>query len=107
MTLHGGFSMNSDVDRLYLPRRKGGRGLISVKFAIEYEQRNLSFYVHQSDDPYIRVVATTYKSYTEHGKQSCNMERLQTWKDKPLHGQFLRETEEQICVKSVAVVTEW
>ena len=26
------------------------------------------------------------------------MERLQTWKDKLLHGQFLRETEEQICV---------
>ena len=28
------------------------------------------------------------------------MECLQTWKDKPLHEQFLREIEEQICVKS-------
>jgi len=26
------------------------------------------------------------------------MERLQTWKDKLLHGQFLCETEEQVCV---------
>ena len=92
--------MNSDIDRLYL---KGGRGLISVKLAIEFEQRNLSFYVHQSDDPYLRIAATNYLSYAEHGKQyklSYYMECLQTWKDKPLHEQFLREIEEQICVKS-------
>jgi len=27
------------------------------------------------------------------------MERLQTWKSKPLHGQFLLETEDHVCVK--------
>ena len=77
MTLHGDFSMNSDIDRLYVPRKKDGdRGLISVKFAIEHEQKNLSFYVQQSDDPYIRL---TYQLYTEHGRQyklSYNKERL-------------------------------
>ena len=36
MTMHGAFSVNGDVDRLYLSRKKGVRGLISVKFAIEH-----------------------------------------------------------------------
>jgi len=63
LTMHGGFSMNSDVDRLYLSRKKGSRGLISVKFAIEHEERNLSFYVHHSDYPYIMQLATNYPSF--------------------------------------------
>ena len=29
LTVHGTFHFRSDVDRLYLPRRKGGRGLMS------------------------------------------------------------------------------
>ena len=37
LTMHGGFCMNSDVDRLYVPRMKGGRGLISATLAIENE----------------------------------------------------------------------
>ena len=30
MTMHGAFHPKSDVDRLYLTRREGGRGLISM-----------------------------------------------------------------------------
>jgi len=63
LTMHGGFSMNSDVDRLYLSRKKGGPGLISVKFAIDHEQRNLSFYVHRSGDLYIMQVASNYGAW--------------------------------------------
>jgi len=78
---------------IFQGRRELGRGLVSVKFAIEHEQRNLSFYVHSSEDPYIMQVATNYPSFVGHGrqyKQSNDMERLQTWKSKPLHGQRLR-----------------
>ena len=50
LTMHGGFCMNSDVDHLYVPRKNGGRGLISVTFAIESEKRNLSHYVHHLED---------------------------------------------------------
>jgi len=103
MTMHGCFSMNSDVDRLYVLRKNGGRGLISVKFAIEHELRNLSFYVHHSDDPYIKLIATSFPTFEEHGKQykqSNNNKLIQTWQSKPLHGQFQRETSEHVCVKS-------
>ena len=37
ITMHGSFLVSSDVDRLYIPTRHGGRGLISVSFAIEHE----------------------------------------------------------------------
>ena len=30
MNMHGSFSVNSDVDRLYVPRKFGSRGLVSV-----------------------------------------------------------------------------
>ena len=103
MTMHGGFSMTSDVDRLYVSRKNGGRGLISVKFAIEHEKRNLSFYGHHSNDPYIKLIATDYQVFEEHGKEYKELsylEHLHTWKSKPLHGQFIREISDQICVES-------
>ena len=40
LTMHGGFSMNSDVDHVYISRKNRGQGLTSVMFAIEHEQRN-------------------------------------------------------------------
>jgi len=45
LTMHGVFSTNSDVNRLYIPRRNGGRGLISVLFSVEHEKRNLSMFM--------------------------------------------------------------
>ena len=33
-------------------------------------------------------------------KQSIMLKYLQTWKNKPLHGQFLREIVDQVCIKS-------
>ena len=55
--------MNSDVDHLYVPRKKNGRGLISATLAMESEWRNLSHYVHHSEDPYVKLVAETFKSF--------------------------------------------
>jgi len=36
LTMHEAFSKNRDVDRLYIPRRNGGRDLISVWFTVEH-----------------------------------------------------------------------
>jgi len=101
--MHGSFAMKSDMDRLYVPRKHGGRGLVSVTFAVEHEKRNLSLYVHNSDDPYMVLVAKDYVKFQEGGrayKQSCMIDTLNSWKEKPLHGQFLRETHNQICTRS-------
>ena len=76
-------------------------------FATEHEQRNLSFYnyVYHSDDPYIKL--TNYQIFEEYGKehkQLNDLEHLQTWKNKLLHGPFIWEISEQICITQITVV---
>ena len=34
-TIYGALHPNSDVDRLYIPRKEGGRGLISIEDCVE------------------------------------------------------------------------
>ena len=45
MTMYGGLHPKSDVDRLYVKRKEGGRGLISLERCIREEENGLGFYV--------------------------------------------------------------
>ena len=38
-----------DVDRLYIPRKDGGRGLIAIEDCVELAVRRLEVYVHGSE----------------------------------------------------------
>ena len=46
---------NYNVSRLNLPRREGGRGLISVEDAINIEERNINVYVCQSQERLLKA----------------------------------------------------
>ena len=48
MTIQGALHPKSDVDRVYLSRKVGGRGLISCKGCIRTEENNLGWYVRNS-----------------------------------------------------------
>ena len=62
--------MNSDVNHVYHVSKKiEGWGLTSVMFAIKRQQRKVSFYLHHSDDLYMKLIATDYQVYEEHGKE--------------------------------------
>ena len=50
MTMYGGLHPKSDVDRLYVKRKEGGRGLISVERCIREEENSLGFYVANSEE---------------------------------------------------------
>ena len=45
LTIYGAFHPKSNINRLYLKRKLGGRGLISVKECIESEVRNMQHYI--------------------------------------------------------------
>ena len=45
----------SDVDRLYIPRKEGGRGLISIEDCAELAIRGLEVYVHGSEEKLIQA----------------------------------------------------
>ena len=54
-TIHGALDPKSDVDRLYIPRKKGGRGLISIEDSFELAVSGLEDYVHGSQEGLINA----------------------------------------------------
>ena len=57
MTIYGGLHPKSDVDRLYVKRKEGGRGLISVEQCIREEENTVGFYVANSEKNLTRGVS--------------------------------------------------
>ena len=51
-TMHGALHPKSDVDRLYKPRKEGGRALISIEDCVELAIRGFEVYVHGSGERY-------------------------------------------------------
>ena len=56
MTVHKIFNPNSDVERLYWPRIKGGRRLIACEDFVRMEENSLCWYMKQSVEPMLKVV---------------------------------------------------
>jgi len=58
LTIHGQHHPKADVDRLYFPRKQGGRGLMQLEVAHAVEITKLMEYVDRKEDPLIQVVST-------------------------------------------------
>ena len=46
---------NSDIDRLYIPKKEGWRGLISIEDCVDLAIRGLEVYFHGSEDRLIQA----------------------------------------------------
>ena len=55
-TIYGAIQPKSDVERLYIPRKEGGRGLISIKDCVELAIRGLEVYNHRCEERLIQAV---------------------------------------------------
>jgi len=58
LTIHGQHHPKADVDRLYVPRKQGGRGLMQLDVVHAVEIIKLVEYVDRKEDPLIQVVRT-------------------------------------------------
>jgi len=58
LTIYGQHRPKADVDRLYAPRKQGGRGLLQLEVAHAVEITKLVEYVDRKEDPLIQVVRT-------------------------------------------------
>ena len=58
LTIHGQQHPKADVDRLYVPRKQGGRGLKQLEAAHTVEITKLMEYVDRKEDPLIQIVRT-------------------------------------------------
>ena len=88
-TIYAALHPKSDVDRLYIPRKEGGRGLISIEDCVELAIRGLKVYVHRSDERLIQAARGDKIEGLEAAsvfKRSKKEKRLEDWVEKVLHG---------------------
>ena len=84
-TIYGGLHPKCDVDRLYVPRKNGGRDLIAIEDFVELALRGLEVYVRGSDEKLLqaargeRVDGLKAASVLKKAKKE---KRLQDWQEK-------------------------
>ena len=98
-TIYGALHPKSDVDRLYIPRKEGGRGLISIEDCVELAIRGLEVYVHRSGERLIQAargdkIKVDGLEAASVLKRSKKEKRLEDWEEEVLHDQYLRQTKE-------------
>jgi len=100
--MHGAMNLNSDVNRLYVPRNRGGKGLMSIKDTLRKEKSMIANYIKErKDDELLRhcVPLTDDEKYLNFTKQQLKQELITNheneWKNKTIHGKYFREVEKR------------
>jgi hypothetical protein len=114
--MHGA-TIKADVDRLYVPRKQGGRGLMQLEEAYTVKLTKLVECVDSKEDPPIQTVRThkhninsavlqTARSFktglqrvTRQIKDSIPEKTKERWRVKRMQGQFPRYLEEKLVDK--------
>ena len=87
MTMHKALHPRDDVDRLYVSRKEGGRGLASIEDSVDASIQRLEDYIEQHE----RGLITTIRNDTDNtinGRMTTT--RKQKWEEKLLNGRFKR-----------------
>ena len=78
---------------------ESGRELLSTADCVKTEEQNLSLYLDQSVERLLRL-SKSERILPQHGgpvsttKKQKKEERHKQWKEKQLHGKFIKQTEE-------------
>ena len=102
MKLHRAHHPQGDVDRLYVSRKRGGRGLQNAEEVVCREQNAMTTYFSKSQDP--ELVALVEHLNRENllkgevidkkdDKDKDEENHRNKWKDKRMHGQYARDLE--------------
>ena len=98
LSLNRALHVRSNVNRLYLPRNKGGRGLQGIEDIVGAELASLFDYVQESNEMMIiearREGVVKSVEYLKDYKERIRRDHLNEWKEKALHGKFYKSTEE-------------
>ena len=73
MTPYDELHPKSDVDRVYVARQKGGRGLISSEMCVKSEENKLAWYVKNSNERLMAGVRKIKILDSEHTKDRLNV----------------------------------
>ena len=110
MTMYGAFHPKSDVDRLYMKRKEGGRGLSNIELVVKGEENNLGQYVLNSREQLLKGVCVEGTIRTDSTmpdnefKKKVANDLEKNWMGKKMYGQFVREMPENVDKgKTVAI----
>lgn len=99
LNTYKGVHPRADVDRLYVARREGGRGLMGVEEVVRYEEHSLTKYAENNPDGIMQTVVEYMKETSEESisefKARQKKTRLDGWQNKIMHGQHVRQTKDQ------------
>ena len=98
MNMYQALHPRDSVVRLYLPRKEGGRGLISVEDCIDLATMSLENYIQKSNERLL----TSARRDIEEGELGTEKEfkkqrkeaRISDLEGKALHGQYFRQTKD-------------
>ena len=106
MTMYGAFHPKSDVDRLYVKRKDGGRGLISIERCVKEEESSLKCYVAKSEEKLLKGVAKFEKLNANEMEEIRDLkarnetQSKERWTEKKMHGQFVRDLKDDVNKKN-------
>ena len=87
MTMHKALHPRDDVDRLYVSRKEGGRGLASIEDSVDALIQRLKDYIQKHEGGLI----TATRNETENTmNNTMTITRKQKWEGKQLYGRFKR-----------------
>ena len=102
LNMYGAIHPKGNIDRLYVKRKEGGRGLISIESCVRSEENNLGLYIRESNKMLLKgvkkggVIQTDYIMEKNEFKRSYQTEIKIKWREKRLYGQFVREMPEEV-----------
>ena len=97
MTMYGTHHPKADVDRLYLQKCEGGRGLLGLEDYVQVEVHGLGKYLSTLKGKILKEVSRNrIIENNECGryKEEVHKEHQERYEGKPLHGKFGKATEE-------------
>ena len=85
MTMHKTLHPRDDVDRLYVSRKEGGRGLTSIEDSIDASIQKLKNYVEKHEG---RLITAIRNDTDNTMANRMTITRKQKWEQKQLYGHF-------------------
>ena len=95
--MYGAHHPKADVDRLYLQRCEGGRGLLGLEDCVQVEVHSLEKYLSTSKEKILKEVSRSRiieNNKCGRSKEEVHKEHQEKYEGKPLYGQFRKATEE-------------
>ena len=87
MTMHKALHPRDDIDRLYISRKEGGRGLASIEDTVDASIQRLKNYIEKHEWGLITTIRNDMDSMID---ERMTTTRKQKWEGKQLYGRFKR-----------------